>query len=110
MRPIEHVTKQMAQDRDKFLKLVCDEMEVNALDVMSGRRGCRRVTMARHLVMWALHNYTYATSSQIGAAMGRDHATVLYGIGAVETVSKMPYGGEIRKIIELIKAKGEALV
>lgn len=109
MRSIEHVTKQMAQDRDEFLKLVCDEMEVSALCVMSRKRD-RRTSMARHLVMWALHKYSYATSTQIGAILGRDHASVLYGIGAVETVSKMPYGGEIRKIMELIKAKGEAQV
>lgn len=69
-----------------------------------------RTTRARHLVMWALHTCCKASKTQIGAAMGRNHATVLYALRAVDNAIETPYGGEVKKIVKLIKAKGEALV
>lgn len=108
MRPIERITQKMFSDHAAYLRLVCDEMKVSALDVMSKKRD-QRTTMARHLVMWALHRFTDATSTQIGNMMCRDHASVLYGIGAVEDNLRMPYADETRKIVDLLMKKGEEL-
>lgn len=109
MRPIERITPTMIDTRDQFLRLVCDELKISPLDVMSKRRDSR-TSMARHLVMWGLHQYTEATTTQIGHLMGRDHATVCYGIGAVETNVTMPYHKEARKVLTLIKQKGEDIL
>lgn len=89
MRPTERITPTMIDTRDQFLRLVCEELKISPLDVMSKRRDSR-TSMARHLIMWGLHQYTEATTTQIGQLMGRDHATVCYGIGAVETNVTMP--------------------
>lgn len=105
MRPIERITPHMVDCRDQFLRLVCDEMHLNAIDVMSRKR-TSRLTMARHIIIWGLHRYTDATSTQIGHLMMRDHATVLYAIGAVEDNLPMPYHEELRKIINLVAKKG----
>lgn len=98
----------MIDTRDQFLRLVCDELKISPLDVMSKRRD-GRTSMARHLIMWGLHQYPEATTTQIGQLMGRDHATVCYGIGAVEINVTMPYHKEARQILTLIKQKGENL-
>jgi ATPase involved in DNA replication initiation len=109
MRPTDNVSKKMICDRDEFLRLVCDELNVSPLDVMGEKRD-ERTTRARHLVMWALHTCCKASKTQIGAAMGRNHATVLYALRAVDNAIETPNGGEVKKIVKLIKAKGEALV
>ena len=104
----EKVEPEMIAQRDEFIRLVCDELNVPAIDVMSKKRDAR-TSMARHIIMWAMHRYSTASSMQIGCLMGRDHASVLYGIGAVESNMLMPYHKELRKVVEHVKAKGEVL-
>jgi chromosomal replication initiation ATPase DnaA len=98
------ITQQMLTMRDELIAQVAERLDMHPNAIMSRRREAR-TTMARHIVMWSLYKATEASTTQIGAMMGRDHASVVYAIGEVYNNMTMPYHKQLREILTEISEK-----
>lgn len=98
------ITQQMLEVRDELIALVGERLDIHPNAILSRRRDAR-TTMARHIVMWSLYKATEASTTQIGAMMGRDHASVVYAIGEVYNNMTMPYHKQLREILTEISDK-----
>lgn len=67
---------------------VQDEFDVEALDLISARRA-RRVARPRQVAMWLARKLTTLSLPQIAAHLGgRDHTTVMHGIGRIDDLMR----------------------
>lgn len=64
-----------------------------------------KVASARQMVYWYLWNVCKMSFSDIGKAMGKNHATILYGVRQAETMieSEKSYGSKYRKLAQKLK-------
>lgn len=63
----------------EMAEAIADRHGITVDMMLSNRRGVERIVHARQHLMWCLHEEGYSSTS-IGRRIGRDHATVLYGI------------------------------
>lgn len=68
-----------------ILERVAKRFRIRVGELTSAGRSERLVT-ARWIAMW-LMSQVGGSSVQIGRCIGRDHATVLHGLGAIETMA-----------------------
>lgn len=78
------VTTEMMNTRNRLLVKVCDMVGVSGDDVMSSSRTAD-VSLARHIMMWALCMLWNYRPTQIGILMRRSHATASYAIRRANT-------------------------
>lgn len=78
------VTTEMMSTRNRLLITVCDLVGVCGDDVMSSSRTAD-VSLARHIMMWALCMLWNYRPTQIGILMRRSHATASYAIRRANT-------------------------
>ena len=78
------VTTEMMSTRNRLLVKVCDLVGVCGDDVMSASRTAD-VSLARHIMMWALCMLWNYRPTQIGILMRRSHATASYAIRRANT-------------------------
>ena len=79
--------RDLFNDRDRVIPVVCEVLgDVTPVVVMGKSRKANAV-FARQLVMWVMNQVLGYSSTQVGLAMGRNHATVLHSIGTVRDMS-----------------------
>lgn len=78
------ITTEMMSTRNRLLVKVCDLVGVCGDDVMSSSRTAD-VSLARHIMMWALCMLCNYRPTQIGILMRRSHATASYAIRRANT-------------------------
>lgn len=73
-----------------------------------GRERTYKVASARQLVMWYLYAVCKMSYSDIGRVMGKNHATVMYGVRQAEIMinSNRAYDRRIREAAEKLKSDG----
>lgn len=57
--------------------IVCRELNVNILDVLSATR-IKEVVECRNLIVYFLRKYNLGTTSQIGLWLNKDHSSIIY--------------------------------
>ena len=83
--------QQPVRDHAALTASVLDEVAatfpVTVTEILAPMGG-RQITEARHVTMWLLrqHGLTYPT---IGAQLGRDHSTVMYGVAKVDASERL---------------------
>ena len=68
---------------DEIIRMVARAYSL-PVEELRGRSRKRRVTRPRQLAMFLCRRYTDASLKEIGRALGRDHASVIYAIDQVE--------------------------
>ena len=87
---------------------VCQELgDVTTAQVMSRERTFK-VAAARQMGMWFLWTRCKMSFTDIGRAMGKHHATIMYGVRHAEVMiqSEKSYGRKYRDLAE--KLNGDA--
>ena len=79
------ITKQMTSTRDNWLKHISELTGIPCLDVM-GRNRKTSIVIARHLLAWALYRLEGCTLSEVGALLGRNHATIYHSVLEVDNL------------------------
>ena len=67
---------------DAVIRAVAARHDVSVEELANGQHSLR-VARARHIVMWLAERVTERSRLEIGAALGRDHTTVTYGVANV---------------------------
>lgn len=70
-------------------------------DVIFTKNRMRNIADARQVIMYLANKYTDLSSTLIGAKLGRTHATVLYGIKAVQ--NRLAVEKSFREVLEQIE-------
>lgn len=102
VRPKHKITKEMIANRDLYLKVVSHLTSIDATDIMSIKR-YRPVVKARFLLMWSLYRLLGYSLTQIGQLIGRNHASIYYGINTIEHVASHKGGEQERDIMTVLK-------
>ena len=79
------ITKEMTLSRDNWLKHISELTGIPCLDVM-GRNRKTSIVIARHLLAWALYRLESYTLSEVGALLGRNHATIYHSVLEVDNL------------------------
>ena len=72
---------------DLIFKAIRKEMKVNKEEIMSKKRD-RKLVEARQMFCLLARKHTIESSVDIGNAINRDHATVLYSISTMDNLIK----------------------
>ena len=78
------LTQEMLEIRNEYLMLLNRLTGVPIDDIMSKKRH-EDISMARHLLMWALYDLYGYTTMEIGAMTRRHYTTVTYAVNMVNT-------------------------
>lgn len=87
-------------------ELVANFMDVDVADMM-GRSQRKSVATARHVLAWALRQQG-KSYPEIGAALGRDHTTILSALRSIERrrASDPELARTLDELAETIRRKG----
>lgn len=91
---------------------VCDRYGVSAAELADKTRS-RPIARPRQVAMWLCRELTDMSLQQIGAALGgRDHSTILHGIGLIELLRKNDAAvkAEVDAIADRLRAHRRAAV
>lgn len=88
---------------ESVLKAVCLVFDIEMSDLKSQSRR-REFAMPRQCAMYVLKKTTNLTYSAIGRFLGRDHATVIYGVRQCANLRRQIYefDQQVRSVIALI--------
>lgn len=86
---------------------VCRLLGDVSTDEIMGKNRSYRVATARQLVFWYLWHICKLSFSDIGRAMGKHHATIMYGVRQAEIMIKSgrPYDRHIRDAAQVLTNK-----
>lgn len=77
--PTESIIGAINADVTQYMDQVCAELEINVADVLGHSRQ-RQLVDLRHLFMYIMRHDFEMHYSEIGAFMGRHHATAIHGV------------------------------
>ena len=72
---------------DLIFKAIRKEMKVSKEEIMSKKRD-RKLVEARQMFCLLARKHTNESSGEIGKAINRDHATVLYSVASMDSLIK----------------------
>jgi len=82
-------------------------MDIFGVETLSPESPSRRVTMARHCVLWFKKRHDKLSYAAAGTIFGQDHATVYYAVKHVEAIlfTKDPlYYKEVKQFIDTVSS------
>ena len=93
------ITDQMLEERDEWLGLVSELTGIDQSDIMGTSR-VYEVTMARHLLCWALHSLRGYSYPLTGMLLGKNHATITHSNNVIVNTY---HSEEVNDIINQLK-------
>ena len=95
-------------DINETVRKVCDLLGNVTPEEIMGKSRVYKIAVARQLVMWYMVECLGMSTNEVGAAIGKNHATVVYSVRQIENIIELGRAYDKKICDAAITLRGDA--